>query len=58
MTNDMLGKRRIIQVATDSSGVIVLCSDGSLWSLPEDGEDSPLRKPEWHRLPPIPQDEA
>jgi hypothetical protein len=57
MTDNTSDKRRVIQVVTDSSGVIVLCSDGSLWSLPEDGEDSPPRKPEWHRLPPIPQDE-
>jgi hypothetical protein len=57
MTNNTSGKRRVIQVATDSSSVIVLCSDGSLWSLPTDEDSPPEWKPEWHRLPPVPQDE-
>ena len=45
------GKRKIIQVATDSTAVIALCDDGSVWSLPEDGDGK------WKRLPSIPQDE-
>ena len=59
MTDDTLGKRKIIQVATDTSCIVVLCNDGSLWSLPDDGDDAPYppRKAEWHRLLPIPQDE-
>jgi hypothetical protein len=46
-------ERRIIQVTTDSTSVTVLCSDGSLWVLPEHGES----KGRWKRLPPIPQEE-
>lgn len=42
-------RRRVIQVATDKESVIVLCNDGSLWSL--------LEHDEWWRLPPIPQEE-
>jgi len=52
--------RRAIQVATDSTCIIALCDDGSMWSLLEDAEfnlAAGYRAPEWHRLPPIPQDE-
>ena len=46
-------KRKVIQVATDSTSVTALCDDGSLWVLPEHSES----KGRWRRLPPIPQEE-
>lgn len=44
-------ERKIVQIATDSNGVTVLCSDGSIWFLRDNSQ-------EWAPFPPIPQDAA
>jgi hypothetical protein len=43
--------RKIIQVATSDNCIVVLCDDGSVWTLPEEST-----KPGWWRMPPIPQE--